>query len=208
MTERKRTIGIVLFDRAEELDWVGPFEVFTMAREASGEKGPASGLEVVLVSERGGVVQGAKGLRNEVDCTFADAPAFDVLLVPGGIGTRDEMKNPTMLDFLRKQAEGAEWVTSVCTGSAVLEAAGLTRGRKITTHWGYLPTLRENAGEGTEVLERVRYVRDGNLLTAAGVSAGIDAALWLVGELYGVPHARITQKMMEYDPAPPYAAEV
>jgi transcriptional regulator GlxA family with amidase domain len=208
MTEPERTIGIVLFDRAEELDWVGPFEVFTMAREASGEDGPASGLEVVLVSEHGGIVKGAKGLRNEVDCAFADAPALDVLLVPGGIGTRDEMKNPTMLDFLRKQAEGAEWVTSVCTGSAVLEAAGLTRGRKITTHWGYLPTLRENAGEGTEVLERVRYVRDGNLLTAAGVSAGIDAALWLVGELYGVPHARITQKMMEYDPAPPYAAEV
>ena len=208
MTEGKRTIGIVLFDRAEELDWVGPFEVFTMAREASGENGPASGLEVVLVSERGGVVKGAKGLRNEVDCSFADAPALDVLLVPGGIGTRDEMKNPTMLDFLRKRADGAEWVTSVCTGSAVLEAAGLARGRKITTHWGYLPTLRENAGEGTEVLERVRYVRDGNLLTAAGVSAGIDAALWLVGELYGVPHARITQKMMEYDPAPPYAAEV
>lgn len=208
MTEGKRTIGIVLFDRAEELDWVGPFEVFTMAREASGENGPASGLEVVLVSERGGVVKGAKGLRNEVDSSFADAPALDVLLVPGGIGTRDEMKNPAMLDFLRKQAEGAEWVTSVCTGSAVLEAAGLTRGRKITTHWGYLPTLRETAGEGTEVLERVRYVRDGNLLTAAGVSAGIDAALWLVGELYGVAHARITQKMMEYDPAPPYAAEV
>ena len=118
------------------------------------------------------------------------------------------MKNPTMLDFLRKQAEGAEWVTSLCTGSAVLEAAGLTRGRKVTTHWGYLPTLRENAGEGTEVLERVRYVRDGNLLTAAGVSAGIAAALWLVGKLYGASHARITQKMMEYDPAPPYAAEV
>jgi len=134
MTEPKRTIGIVLFDRAEELDWVGPFEVFTMAREASGKDGPASGLEVVLVSERGGIVKGAKGLRNEVDCAFAEAPALDVLLVPGGIGTRDEMKNPTMLDFLRKQAEGAEWVTSVCTGSAVLEAAGLTRGRKITTH--------------------------------------------------------------------------
>ncbi|CAM9839820.1 unnamed protein product [Discosporangium mesarthrocarpum] len=208
MAEDRRRIGIVLFDRAEELDWVGPFEVFTMAREASGETGPASGLEVVLVSERGALVTGAKGLRNEVDCSFAEAPAFAVLLVPGGIGTRREMKNTAMLDFLRSQAEQAEWVTSVCTGSAVLEAAGLTKGRKITTHWGYLPTLRESAGDEAEVLEGVRYVRDGNLLTAAGVSAGIDSALWLVGELYGVPHARITQKMMEYEPAPPYAAEV
>lgn len=203
-----RTIGLVLFDGAEELDWVGPFEVFTMAREVSGETGPAKDLRVVLVNETGGVVRGAKGLRNEVDHGFADAPRCDVVLVPGGIGTRRELANPGMLDFLREQAESAEWVTSVCTGSAVLHAAGLTRGRRITTHWGYLPTLRENAAGESELLEHVRYVRDGSLVTAAGVSAGIDMALWLVGQLYGVPHARLTQKAMEYDPAPPYAAEV
>jgi transcriptional regulator GlxA family with amidase domain len=202
------TIGIVLFERAEELDWVGPFEVFTMAREVSGGQGPASAIRVVLVNEEGGVVTGAKGLRNEVDASFADAPRFDVLLIPGGIGTRREMTNPRMLEFLEKQASECEWVTSVCTGSGVLEAAGLTRGKRITTHWGYLPTLRENAGDETTVLENVRYVRDGRLLTAAGVSAGIDMALWLVGELFGVAHARLTQKAMEYDPAPPYAAEV
>lgn len=206
--ERKRTIGIVLFEQAEELDWVGPFEVFTMAREASGGSGPASAIEVVLASERGGLVTGAKGLRNEVDHAFVDAPPYDVVLIPGGVGTRVEMKNPVMLEFLRKQAANAEWITSVCTGSAVLEAAGLTQGKRVTTHWGYLPTLREDAGGRTEVLERVRYVRDGNLLTAAGVSAGIDMALWLVGELFGPPHARLTQRVMEYDPAPPYAAEV
>ncbi len=208
MSDEETTIGIVLFDQAEELDWVGPFEVFTMAREVAGGQGPASGIEVVLVSEQGEVVKGAKGLRNEVDAAFAEAPRFDVLLIPGGIGTRGEMKNPVMLDFLRKQAAEAKWVTSVCTGSGVLEAAGLTEAKRITTHWGYLPTLRDDAGDKTEVLEYVRYVRDGNLLTAAGVSAGIDMALWLVGELFGVPHARLTQKAMEYDPAPPYAAEV
>ena len=207
-TKDGRTIGLVLFDGAEELDWVGPFEVFTMAREVSGETGPAKDLRVALVNETGGVVRGAKGLRNEVDHAFADAPRCDVVLVPGGIGTRRELANPAMLDFLRKQAESAEWLTSVCTGSAVLHAAGLTRGRRITTHWGYLPTLRENASGQSEVLEHVRYVRDGSLVTAAGVSAGIDMALWLVGQLYGVPHARLTQKAMEYDPAPPYAAEV
>lgn len=202
------TIGIVLFERAEELDWVGPFEVFTMAREVSGGQGPASAIRVVLVNEEGGIVTGAKGLRNEVDASFADAPRFDVLLIPGGIGTRSEMTNPRMLEFLAEKASECEWVTSVCTGSGVLEAAGLTQGKRITTHWGYLPTLRENAGGETTVLENVRYVRDGRLLTAAGVSAGIDMALWLVGELFGVAHARLTQRAMEYDPAPPYAAEV
>ena len=202
------TIGFVLFDQAEELDWVGPFEVFTMAKEAAGGRGEAAKIRVVLVSQTGGIVTGAKGLRNEVDATFEDAPPFEVLLIPGGIGTRDEMKNPVMLDFLRKKAGEVKWLTSVCTGSGVLEAAGLTKGKRITTHWGYLSTLRENSAGETEVLENVRYVRDGQLLTAAGVSAGIDMALWLVGELYGVPHARLTQKVMEYDPAPPYAAEV
>jgi transcriptional regulator GlxA family with amidase domain len=207
-TDATLTIGIVLFDGAEELDWVGPFEVFTMAREVSGGKGPASGVRVVLVNQEGGLAIGAKGLRNEVDASFADAPKFDVLLIPGGIGTRTEMKNPRMLEFLAKKASECEWVTSVCTGSGVLEAAGLTQGKRITTHWGYLPTLREDAGDATTVLENVRYVRDGRLLTAAGVSAGIDMALWLTGELFGVAHARLTQKAMEYDPAPPYAAEV
>ena len=207
-TDATLTIGIVLFDGAEELDWVGPFEVFTMAREVSGGKGPASGVRVVLVNQEGGLAIGAKGLRNEVDASFADAPKFDVLLIPGGFGTRSEMKNPRMLEFLAKKASECEWVTSVCTGSGVLEAAGLTQGKRITTHWGYLPTLREDAGDATTVLENVRYVRDGRLLTAAGVSAGIDMALWLTGELFGVAHARLTQKAMEYDPAPPYAAEV
>ncbi len=206
--KRELTIGIVLFERAEELDWVGPFEVFTMAREVSGDRGPASGLRVVLISEEGGVVTGAKGLRNEVNASFAEAPQIDVLLIPGGIGTRVEMKNARMLDFLSKKAAACDWVTSVCTGSAVLEAAGLTKGKRITTHWAYVSTLRENAGESTTVLGNVRYVRDGQLLTAAGVSAGIDMAPWLTGEIFGVDHARLTQKAMEYDPAPPYTAEV
>jgi transcriptional regulator GlxA family with amidase domain len=202
------TIGLVLFDRAEELDWVGPFEVFTMAREVAAGKGPAAGVRVVLISEHGGVVQGAKGMRAEVDYSFADSPALDILLIPGGIGTRDELKNPVMLDFLRKKSAKCDWVTSVCTGSAVLERAGLAKGKRITTHWAYIPTLRETAGDATTVLKNVRYVRDGNLVTAAGVSAGIDMALWLTGELFGVDHARMTQRAMEYDPAPPYSADV
>ena len=167
------TIGLVLFDQAEELDWVGPFEVFTMAQQVAGGAGPAAGIRVVLISQNGAVVTGAKGMRVEVDASFASAPPLDLLLIPGGIGTREEMKRPEMLDYLRKASSDCQWVTSVCTGSAVLHAAGLTNGKRITTHWGYLSTLREDANGDSEVLENVRYVRDGNLVTSAGVSAGI-----------------------------------
>ena len=114
------TIGFVLFDGAEELDWVGPFEVFTMARQVAEGVGRAASIRAVLISRDGQVVEGAKGMRVEVDASFDTAPPLDVLLIPGGIGTRAEMKRPDMLDFLRKKAAECEWVTSVCTGSAVL----------------------------------------------------------------------------------------
>jgi transcriptional regulator GlxA family with amidase domain len=97
-------------------------------------------------------------------------------------------------------------VTSVCTGSLLLHAAGLAQGKRITTHWKFVDALRERGG--AEVIEGVRYVRDGNLVTAAGVSAGIDMALWLVGQIHGPSFAREAQRRMQYDPAPPYAAEV
>jgi len=195
------TIGIVVFDDAEELDWVGLWEVFKMARLGHEE------LRVVLTAESTEPVRCAGGLRVLPDCSFADAPALDVVLVPGGQGTRAEMKNPALLDWLAQAGETCQWITSVCTGSAVLHAAGLAKEKRITTHWAYIETLREAASDAT-VLERVRYVRDGNLVTAAGVSAGIDMSLWLVGQMYGVEHARLVQRAMEYDPAPPYSAEV
>ncbi len=191
------TIGIVVFDDCEELDWVGPWEVFTMARQP--------GDTVVTISEREGPVRCRKGLRVLTDHTFADAPALDVVLVPGGQGTRVERLNPAMLEFLRRVAPTCSWVTSVCTGSFVLEAAGPAKGKRVTTHWAAIEEFRGLAPDQT-VLENVRYVRDGNLVTSAGVSAGIDMSLWLVGQLYSVDHARVTQAAMEYNPAPPYAA--
>jgi len=204
-------IGIVVFEDAEELDFVGPWEVFTMARKALGPDpaggAPPEGLGVALIAEHAAPVRCAKGMRVVPDCSFDDAPPLDVVLVPGGAGTRREADNPVLLDFLRKAAPRCSWVTSVCTGSLVLHGAGLTDGRRITTHWAFVGALRERAPR-TEVLEGVRYVRDGNLVTAAGVSAGIDMALWLVGQIWGVAHARTTQRLMEYDPAPPYGAEV
>lgn len=192
------TTGVLLFDDAEELDFAGPWEVFTMAR--------MEGDRVVTIAERDQPIRAAKGLRVLPDHTLADAPPLDVLVVPGGEGTRREVENPAVLDWIKSAAANCTWVTSVCTGSYVLHAAGLVADRQVTTHWGFVDQLREQGN--VTVLENVRYVRDGNVVTAAGVSAGIDMSLWVVGQLYGIPHARVVQRLMEYDPAPPYAAEV
>jgi transcriptional regulator GlxA family with amidase domain len=196
------TIGIVLFDGAEELDWAGPYEVFGMATAALENEN----ARVVTIAERAEPVTCFNGLRVLPDHSFRDAPELDVVLVPGGQGTRQEVDNPAMTDWLAKIAPRCQWVTSVCTGSLVLYGAGLTSGKRVTTHWGFIDQLRERAPE-TSVLEKVRYVRDGNLVTAAGVSAGIDMSLWLVGQIWSVEHARLTQRLMEYDPAPPYTAD-
>lgn len=195
-----RTIGILLFDDVEELDFAGPWEVFSGARGLDPE------LAVVTVSQTGETVRCAKGLRVVPDHAFADAPALDVVLVPGGQGTRREVANTALIDWLRKTGADCEWVTSVCTGALLLHEAGLARGRRVTTHWTFIETLRERGD--VEVLEGVRYVRDGDLLTSAGVSAGIDMSLWLLGQLYTPAFARKVQRYIEYDPAPPYAAEV
>jgi transcriptional regulator GlxA family with amidase domain len=191
-------IGILIFDGAEELDFVGPYEVFTMARAAK-----PGALEVLLVAERDQAVRCAKGMRVLPDATTASCGPLDVLLVPGGIGTRREAENKPLLDWIAETALSAKWITSVCTGALLLTAAGPARGKRVTTHWAFIPTLRAR-GEAAEVLENYRYVQDGAVVTAAGVSAGIDMALWLVGQLYDIPFARAVQRQMEYDPLPPY----
>ncbi len=194
------TIGVLLFDGAEELDFVGPWEVFTMAAQID------DGFRVVTIAERAEPVTAAKGMRILPDHGFADAPALDLVLVPGGRGTRVEVNNQTLLDWIATVSSNCQWVTSVCTGSLLLTAAGPAKGKRVTTHWGFIETLRAR-GEA-EVVENIRYVRDGNVVTAAGVSAGIDMALWLVGQIREPAFARQVQRAMEYDPAPPYAAEV
>ena len=162
---------------------------------------------VSLIAERDTAVRCAKGMRVLPDRTTAQVEQLDVLLIPGGQGTRREAKNEALLDWVRTVSAGSQWITSVCTGALLLTAAGPARGKRITTHWGFIEQLR-GRGEAAEVLAHVRYVRDGNVVTAAGVSAGIDMALWLVGQMHGRALARSVQRMMEYDPAPPYAAEV
>ena len=204
------SIGIVVFPNAEELDFVGPWEVFTMAQHAAmpdfDPAGTQADLGVYLIAQDSAPVRCAKGLRVVPDYTFDNTPPLDVVVVPGGMGTRKEIENPVLLEWLAKTAEQCTWVTSVCTGSLLLFGAGLTNGKRITTHWGFIQALRDLATEST-VLDNVRYVRDGNVVTAAGVSAGIDMALWLTGQIWSVEHARNTQRFMEYDPAPPYTAD-
>jgi len=192
------TFGILLFQDVEELDFAGPLEVFGMSRKLLPGR-------VVTIAETLAPVQGFNGLRVLPDHAFSDAPELDVLLVPGGMGTRTEVENPAVIEWLRKVAPTCDWVTSVCTGTLLLHEAGLVRGRRVTTHWNFVESLRAR-GE-VEVLDDVRYVRDGNVVTAAGVSAGIDMALWLVGQLEGPAHARSVQRMLQYDPSPPYTAE-
>lgn len=195
------TIGLLCFDDVEELDLVGPWEVLTSVTALQPD------LQVLTVAQRSETVRCAKGLRIIPNATLEAVPALDVVLVPGGQGTRREVDNPVVIDWLRKVAPHCQWVTSVCTGALLICEAGLARGRRVTTHWGFIETLRERYPE-TEVLERRRYVRDGNLVTAAGVSAGIDMALWLTGQLWDVETARKVQHYIEYDPAPPYRADV
>lgn len=195
------TTGILLFDDAEELDFVGPWEVLTMARK--------KGDRVVTVAERPDPIRCAKGMRVVPDHTFDDAPDLDVVLVPGGQGTRTEVDNEVLVGWLAKVCASSQWVTSVCTGSFLLHAAGPARGRRVTTHWAAIEELRDRSVDGDlTVVEDARWVVDGNVVTAAGVSAGIDMALWLVGQLYDVQHARAVQRFIQYDPAPPYQADL
>src|SRR5262249_40064659 len=138
------------------------------------------------------------------DTTMARCTALDVLLIPGGQGTRREVQNKALLAWIASVARDAKWITSVCTGAMLLTAAGPAKDRKVTTHWAFVETLRAR-NEAAAVLTNMRYVRDGNVVTAAGVSAGIDMALWLTGEWHGPDFARMVQRGMEYDPEPPYA---
>ena len=202
----KSTIGIFIFDGAEELDFVGPYEVFTMVN-ATLDKGEAPLNEVLLISEDGGDVICNKGMRVGAHYAMAEAPPLDVICVPGGNGTRALISHKPVVDWLAGIAPQCSWVTSVCTGAMLLAAADLTEGRKITTHWAAMEEFGERGLAG-DLQRGPRYVRDGNLVTAAGVSAGIDMALWLTGQLHGIERARATQKAMEYNPAPPYTADV
>lgn len=202
-----KTIGILIFDDVEELDFVGPYEVFTMINEISESLGKAPFVDVMLISETGQDITGRKGMRVGAHIAMNDVSELDVILIPGGQGSRDVIKNTAVLAWIKDRAVRCEWVTSVCTGAFVLAKAGLTQGRKMTTHWANFDEFKRLGLDG-DLMAHMRYVRDGNIVTSAGVSAGIDMSLWLTGQMFSPKLARQVQRAMQYDPAPPYAAEV
>jgi transcriptional regulator GlxA family with amidase domain len=193
-----RHIGIVLFPGVEELDAVGPWEVLSFWTRTY----PQDGYAVSCLSRTGGPVPCAKGLTVLPDYSFADAPPLEVLLYPGGRGTRPQLTDELALDWVRQQRATAPLMTSVCTGSLVYAAAGLLHGRPATTHWASLDRLAQ-LDPTIDVRRDVRFVDDGDVVTAAGVSAGIDMALHLVARLSCADRAREVRRYIQYDPDPP-----
>jgi transcriptional regulator GlxA family with amidase domain len=193
-----KRVGIVLFDDIEVLDFAGPFEVFSAVRlnEETRREAP-SPFDLFLVAERIAPVKTTGGMELLPHCSFEDCPRMDVLVVPGGWGTRRELNNPVMLAWLRSQAAAVETLTSVCTGSMLLGFAGLLDGLHATTHWRSLDWMRD-AFPSVTVEYDLHVVVDGRVFTSAGISAGIDMALQVVARYFGEDVARATAMHMEY----------
>ncbi|WP_432452360.1 MULTISPECIES: DJ-1/PfpI family protein [unclassified Agarivorans] len=185
--------GILVFDQVEELDFVGPWEMLTMWRKNA--NGPEN---CIIVNETLDPVTCAKGLSINPHASFSSCPPLDYLLIPGGEGTRTEVDNPVLIDFVANQAKNCKAVLSVCTGSFVLHAAGLLSGKKATTHWQSLERLRA-LGDVTVVEQR--YVQDGNVWSSAGVSAGTDLMLAFIANVAGETTAGQIQFAAEYYPS-------
>jgi transcriptional regulator GlxA family with amidase domain len=193
-----RRVGILVFNEAEVLDFCGPFEVFATTRlDESRRREDPSPYEVILVAESRDVVVASGGLKVVPDWTIEDCPALDVLVVPGGWGTRKEIGNHRLLAWIVEAASGAETLASVCTGSMLLGTAGLLDGRRATTHWKAIPWMRQSLPNVT-VVDDQHVVEDGHVLTSAGISAGIDLALRVVARQHGEEIARATARHMEY----------
>jgi transcriptional regulator GlxA family with amidase domain len=192
----KTTIALGIWNGVEELDFVGPYEVLTAwANAANGRD-----VQVLTVAEDANTIRCAHGLQVIPDATWSELGDVDVVLLPGG-GTRPLVGDERVHARLRKLSDDGTLMTSVCTGALVLAAAGLLEGRQATTHWGSLDSLRSY--ENVEVLPDERFVDTGSVITAQGVSAGIDMALHLVARLDSVERAREVRRYIQYDPRPP-----
>lgn len=186
----ERVIGMLIFPRLTQLDMTGPYEV--LARLPN--------TKVHLVAHSLEPVTTDRGMMIVPTVTFADCPQLDVVMVPGGPGQQDLMEDAVVLEFLQRQAAAAKYVTSVCTGSLVLGAAGLLKGKRATSHWAAIDHLALLGA----IPVREKVVVDGNVVTGAGVTSGIDFALALAAILEGETVAREIQLQIEYDPAPPF----
>ncbi len=192
MTEEKLTIAFVLFPNLTQLDFTGPLQVLSRL----------PGAEVHLVASSLAPITTDAVLTLNPTTTFADCPPPDVLCVPGGFGVDGAINDPALMEFVRYEGARVKYVTSVCTGAFILGAAGLLKGKRATTHWAYHDELTKiNA-----IPVNRRVVRDGNVFTGGGVTAGIDFALTLAAEIAGAAVAQAIQLGLEYDPAPPFSA--
>ncbi len=194
----RKKLGILVFDEIEVLDFAGPFEVFSVARlNEESRRSEPSPFEVILIAQFDRPVVAAGGLKVLPDTTFGDCPPLDVLLVPGGLGTRWEMHNEKLLSFVQQRAAQVELLASVCTGALILASAGLLDGLTATTHWHSLQLMQE-LFPAVDVDGEARVVRDGRVMTSAGISAGIDMSLDILADYYGEDVAKFTASYMEY----------
>jgi len=196
MTRRK--VGILVFPEVEVLDFCGPFEVFSVTRlDEERRRLDPSPYEVLIIAENPGVVVATGGLKVVPDHTLEDCPPLDVLVVPGGWGTRREMMNDRLIAWIAERGQQVTTLTSVCIGSLLLGKAGLLDGRRATTHWRVLEEMR-GLFPAVRVIDDQHVVEEGNIITSAGISAGIDMALQVVARHHGDAVARATARYMEY----------
>jgi transcriptional regulator GlxA family with amidase domain len=193
-----RRVGILVFPEVEVLDFCGPFEVFSVTRlDEDKRRQSKSPYEVVLIAENPGVVVATGGLKVVADHGLDDCPLLDLLVVPGGWGTRREMNNHRVVDWLSEKAREVTMLTSVCTGALLLGRAGLLDGKRATTHWRAVDEMR-GLFPAVNVIDDQHVVEEGNVITSAGISAGIDMALRVVARHHGDVVARATARYMEY----------
>ena len=193
-----RTVGILLFDEVEVLDFCGPFEVFSVSRPEGVKDDEARLFQVFTVAEKSETVRCRGGLLVEPHYALENAPKLDILIVPGGQGTRRERHNQRLLDWIEAQDRQTEMTLSVCTGAFLLAERGLLDGKRATTHWGSITSMRETYPQ-VEVVENTRYVDEGRIVTSAGISAGIDMSLRVVEKLHSQEVAAWTARRMEYE---------
>lgn len=198
MPENRKRVGIFIFDNVEVLDFAGPFEVFSVVRlDENNRRNDVSPFDVFLFAQTPGVINTTGNMHVLPQYNFNDCPALDILLVPGGWGTRKELNNENLLNWLKVRSKEVEIISSVCTGSMVLGFAGLLDNLQATTHWRSLDWMKESFPNVT-VLTDKHWVVDGNVYTSAGISAGIDMALQITAHYFGESIAKATAKHMEY----------
>lgn len=195
MSQQKWRVGILLFDDVEVLDFAGPFEVFSVTVLENNEKP----FIVETVSEKGNTINARNGLKVQPDYGFENMPLFDILIIPGGLGARErEIHNTHIIKWIADQKQKVQLMTSVCTGALLLAKAGLLKNKKCTTHWASLDRLEKEFPD-VDVQQGVKFVDEGDIVTSAGISAGINMSFHIIRRLLGSDVAQNTASRMEYD---------